>query len=349
MKESIPASAGNKEALTKPFKPFQVNQSNASDILFEFEAPKTKDIVEQKNCKGMLYMFISAAFFTTSAALLKYLYLYSDISTYEFTYWQSIVIGILNLFLFKTYQKDHMLVRDDMRSTLVIRSILAFLGSTGFYLALQYTDLSKATALYWTNPMMTAVVAYLVLNESLPFIDWIAILVSFAGILVIQNPWAKGYAENRSYEETVGSLAAIGGALFYAIAQMQTRKLGKKVHFLVPPFYQAIFSAFISPLLMILFLRYRTAHTTHYGWYEVSMIILISICIFIAQVFTTKAFQNDKAGRIAPVSQLQIIFNWAIDFVLIGTQPNTNELIGGGMIIGSNFLISLLRCFDLIK
>jgi S-adenosylmethionine uptake transporter len=238
----------------------------------------------------MVYMFISAAFFTASAALLKFLYLSSDISTYEFTYWQSIVIGILNLFLFKTYQKDHMLVRDDMRSTLVIRSILAFLGSTGFYLALQYTDLSKATALYWTNPMMTAVVAYLVLNESLPFIDWIAILVSFAGILVIQNPWAKGYAENRSYEETVGSLAAIGGALFYAIAQMQTRKLGKKVHFLVPPFYQAIFSAFISPLLMILFLRYRTAHTTHYGWYEVLMIILISICIFTAQVFTTKAF-----------------------------------------------------------
>jgi drug/metabolite transporter (DMT)-like permease len=100
---------------------------------------------------------------------------------------------------------------------------------------------------------------------------------------------------------------------------------------------------------MILFLRYRTAHTTNYGWYEVVMIILISICMFIAQVFTTKAYQNDKAGRVAPVNQLQIIFNWVIDFGFIGTQPNTNELIGGGMIIGSNFLISVLRCFDLIK
>lgn len=124
-----------------------------------------------------------------------------------------------------------------MRSTLILRSIAAFLGSTGFYLALQYTDLSKATALYWTNPMMTAVIAYLVINESLSFLDWIAILVSFGGILVIQNPWAKGYALTRSYEDTVGSLAAVGGALFYAIAQMQTRKLGKKVHFLVPPLY----------------------------------------------------------------------------------------------------------------
>jgi len=38
---------------------------------------------------------------------------------------------------------------------------------------------------------------------------------------------------------------------------MQTRKLGKKVHFLVPPFYQAIFSAFIAPLIMFIMLRYR--------------------------------------------------------------------------------------------
>jgi drug/metabolite transporter (DMT)-like permease len=105
-----------------------------------------------------------------------------------------------------------------MRSTLVLRSIAAFLGATGFYLALQYTDLSKATALYWTNPMMTAVLSYLVINESLNFIDWIAILVSFGGILVIQNPWAKGYALNRSFEDNLGSLAAIGGAVFYAIA-----------------------------------------------------------------------------------------------------------------------------------
>lgn len=130
-----------------------------------------------------------------------------------------------------------MLVRDDMRSTLVLRSISAFLGSTGFYLALQYTDLSKATALYWTNPMMTAVIAYLVLNEHLSFIDWIAILVSFGGIIVIQNPWAKGYQINRSFEDNLGALAAVAGAVFYAISQMQTRKLGKKVHFLVPPFY----------------------------------------------------------------------------------------------------------------
>ena len=66
--------------------------------------------------------------------------------------------------------------------------------------------------------MMTAVISYLVINESLSFIDWIAILVSFGGILVIQNPWSKGYALNRSFEDNVGALAAVGGAVFFAIA-----------------------------------------------------------------------------------------------------------------------------------
>lgn len=130
---------------------------------------------------------------------------------------------------------------------------------------------------------------------------------------------------------------------------MQTRKLGKKVHFLVPPFYQAIFSAFIAPLLMIVFLRYRTAHTTHYGVYEILMIIAISVCMFIAQIFSTKAYQNDKAGRVAPVNQLQIIFNWILDFAILGTRPTPSELVGGLLIIGSNLIISVLRCFNIIK
>lgn len=49
------------------------------------------------------------------------------------------------------------------------------------------------------------------------------------------------------------------------------------------------------------------------------------------------------------MNQLQIIFNWILDFAVIGTQPAPNELIGGLLIIGSNLIISVLRCFDVIK
>jgi len=100
---------------------------------------------------------------------------------------------------------------------------------------------------------------------------------------------------------------------------------------------------------MILFLRYRVAHTTHYGRFEIIMVIAISICMFGAQVFNTKAYQNDKAGRVAPVNQLQLIFNWVIDFAIIGTVPTSSALTGGILIVGSNLIISVLRCFNIIK
>jgi hypothetical protein len=58
-----------------------------SNSYYEFEAPKQKELNEQKKGKGVTYMFISAAFFTASAAMLKVLYLNSGINTYEFTYW----------------------------------------------------------------------------------------------------------------------------------------------------------------------------------------------------------------------------------------------------------------------
>jgi len=118
---------------------------------------------------------------------------------------------------------------------------------------------------------------------------------------------------------------------------------------LIPPFYQSIFTAFVSPVIMIIFLRYRQGDTSFYGWYETLMIIVISICLFIAQVFQTKAFQNDKAGRVAPVMQLQIIFNWVLDFFIIGTRPMPHEIVGGLLIIGSNLLVSALRALNLIK
>lgn len=91
----------------------------------------------------------------------------------------------LNFILFKVYQKDHMDVPNNMRATLILRAVSGFFGMTGYYLALQYTDLSKATTLYWTNPVFTAVISYLWINESLNFVDWLAIFISFFGIIVI--------------------------------------------------------------------------------------------------------------------------------------------------------------------
>lgn len=140
--------------------------------------------------------------------------------------------------------------------------------------------------LYWTNPMFTAVIAYIWLKETLTLIDWAAIFTSFAGIIVIQNPLSRAQIAEEfnitaSRFDTVGGISAIVGALFTAISLMQLRKMGKKVHFLIPNLYQSFTSALIAPVPMLIMLI-GVGETTTYGWYEVLMLLAISTTSLIA-------------------------------------------------------------------
>lgn len=87
----------------------------------------------------------------------------------------------------------------------------------------------------------------------------------------------------------IGPACAIVAAVFIAISLMQMRRLGKKVHFLIPPLYQAITNCFIAPVGMIVMLSFRNDGTTTYGHFEVLMLLALSICGFLAQIFQTKA------------------------------------------------------------
>jgi drug/metabolite transporter (DMT)-like permease len=78
-----------------------------------------------------------------------------------------------------------------------------------------------------------------------------------------------------------GSLAAILGAIFIAVSLMQMRKLGKKVHFLIPPLYQALTNCLIAPFPMMAMLCSKDV-TSKYSWFEALMILALSVCGLLA-------------------------------------------------------------------
>ena len=67
--------------------------------------------------------------------------------------------------MMKLRRQDQFKVPTDLRKTLIIMGLLGFMGITSYYLAIQLIDFSKAAVLYWTNPMMTALIAFFWLNE----------------------------------------------------------------------------------------------------------------------------------------------------------------------------------------
>ncbi|MFX5862063.1 EamA family transporter, partial [Acinetobacter baumannii] len=61
-------------------------------------------------------------------------------------------------------------------------------ASMAFFTSLSLMPLATATAILFTAPMLTALLAALILREPLRRETWIASLVAFAGVLVVLRP-----------------------------------------------------------------------------------------------------------------------------------------------------------------
>ncbi len=75
-----------------------------------------------------------------------------------------------------------------VRPTFILRCLSGFLCNACYVLSLKYISLSKASVLFWTCPLFVALMASYYLGEKLTVYDWTALLLSFTGIVVIQNP-----------------------------------------------------------------------------------------------------------------------------------------------------------------
>ena len=81
--------------------------------------------------------------------------------------------------------EDQFGVPKDLRPIILIRAVSGFLGITGYYVAIKMTSLSKASMLFYTNPIFTALFARIFLQEQISYYDWFSIFLAFFGIFLL--------------------------------------------------------------------------------------------------------------------------------------------------------------------
>lgn len=92
------------------------------------------------------------------------------------------------------------------------RAVYGVLGMTCAFWALSHLPLSDSTALIFTNPVFTAVLAYLLLGESFGLTDAVCTALCLVGVVFISRPTFLGFAEPTEAEAEASSYAgAVGG------------------------------------------------------------------------------------------------------------------------------------------
>ena len=98
-----------------------------------------------------------------------------------------------------------------------LRAVM-FAAMTGInFWALQYLQLTVTSSIFFTVPILIALISTAMLGEKLGAARWIAILAGFAGVLVVIRPGTAAFHP--------AMLASLANAVMYAIFMLLTRRL----------------------------------------------------------------------------------------------------------------------------
>ena len=113
---------------------------------------------------------------------------------------------------------------------LTFRGLILLVAYTSYYLAFPALPLAEAIVLFFTAPFLVTFLAAPILGEKVELKAIIALVVGFAGVLVIMKP-GFGFFEP-------AALFSLLSAITYALAMLFARKLGVSEPASIMAFYQ---------------------------------------------------------------------------------------------------------------
>jgi drug/metabolite transporter (DMT)-like permease len=204
-------------------------------------------------------------------------------------------------------------------------------------IGMQYTSASSASLIIAAIPAMVALLAGFVLKEKLSRLEWIGVLLSVSGALLL-----AGFDDNAAYADSslLGNLLVVAAAVTATIYLVMARYLAGRVTSLEMTAYQVIYGTLY--LLPIFLIRIQANELTAVGFSSVgALIFLIFGATVLAFFFYNRALSKIDASKAAVFLNGVPIVSVTVSALLLGEQLGTIQLIGGGVVIAGVTMANL--------
>jgi drug/metabolite transporter (DMT)-like permease len=166
--------------------------------------------------RGIGFILVGASVFPVQDVVIKGLS--GDYPVLEIVFVRSLVaLGLVGWLVW--WKRDSPAVSIQRPWLHAARGMLGLLSFTTYYMAIAALPLATVTAVAFAAPLFVTALSALVLGEPVDGRCWRALLVGFAGVLVVVRPGAAAFEP--------AALFAVLSALCYALSQTMTRELGR--------------------------------------------------------------------------------------------------------------------------
>lgn len=212
---------------------------------------------------------------------------------------------------------------------MLLRSGFEIAGRLFYALAIALTTVSSASAILQATPLLVVAGAAVIFGERVGPARWAAVIVGFAGVLVILRPGLDGFSAL--------SLLAVAGMVGFAGRDLATRA--------APP---ALTNAQLG-VAGFLMLTVAGAVMLPFQGGPVEMPVQGAALTLGAAVFgiagyhfLTIAMRTGEVGAVTPFRYARLVFALILSVAFLGERPDALTLVGAAMVVGSG-LVALMR------
>jgi drug/metabolite transporter (DMT)-like permease len=274
--------------------------------------------------RGILYMCVACALFPVMNGIVKLL-----AETYPPTeiVWFRIVVHLALVAVVFTPRMGLDLFRTGRIGLQVVSSVAMLLSTLFFFSAVKYVGVADAIAVSFVAPLAVVFLAWPLLGERITTTRVIAVVIGFAGVLVVIRPGSSVFQW--------ASVLLLGSALCYALYQIVIRRLAATD--------QPATSIFYSVLLGAILLSFAVPFIwqTPASWKDWGLLLSLGALGGLGHYCVAKALTHASANLIAPLNYTQMIGSVIVGYLMFAEVPDAYTWLGTSLIIGAGLLVTL--------
>lgn len=264
----------------------------------------------------------------------------------QMTLWQIFALrGALALPLFLALNRSGgaRFMRQALQPWVMLRACCMTLTFLAFYAAIPFLSLSTLGAANYMAPIFVALLSAFVIGERVARRGWGAVLIGFAGVLVLLRPGSDAFS--------LWALLPLTGAMFYACGHILTRTKCRDVP--VTALALAVILATMGAGVIGSLVIHLTppsdgaAKATPYllgtwsplGPTEILILVALTLLTIAATLLLAGAYKAAPPATAATYEYSYLVFVALWDLIFFATPPGLMTLLGMAMIVGAGLLL----------
>lgn len=227
----------------------------------------------------------------------------------------------------------------------ILRGSLLFGALSCYYLALSVMPLLDVAAIFFTAPLIAALLSGWLLREPVGARRWLAIGVGFVGALLMVPPGAEAVQ--------LGSLVAIAAAILYASSVVLTRHLGSTDSAVTTSYYAALTYLCLSALGTVAVEGVEIPPDSAFAdlalvrswidpeWVELGWLTVSGAAVAFGFFCMSQAYKFAPVSVLAPFEFSALVWAGVVGFWAWGEVPTGQSIIGAALIVASGIFVSM--------